>query len=130
MQVKLMAWLVSVAAVFGLLYAAYAYGKHVEHLEMEEKATAGLLAYAERIVLSGVQNDKDQLTINNLSADVKRLRIKIPAVCHEATTHTGGAGRTLSDDMENALAEFTDQVGQLILRCDQLNIDAVRANGG
>lgn len=140
---KLIAWLLSVAMVLLSLYGMYRYGRHVEALdqtaerdkavaEQQEKNRLALLAYAKKITDAGVQHDQDQAVVNRLSADLRRVSIHIPTcpvpgVAEAATDSHGGSG-VLSEKVDGIFADFQAETGRLIERCDQLNIDARRAN--
>ena len=72
---------------------------------------------------------KDQLTINHLRDDAQRMQIT--GICSGAMPTSGEAGTNtdrgsglLSERVDAAFAILQAGVGQLIQRCEQLNIDA------
>ncbi|MHB0965334.1 MAG: hypothetical protein ACYC36_02660 [Bellilinea sp.] len=84
-----------------------------------------------------VQHASNQSTINALTkrvADLSVVRIHIPTssstVC--AGTQPGpdqdGASRILSDGVDEGFARLQARVSELVQRCDQLNIDAIKMN--
>lgn len=86
-----------------------------------------LLAYAAKINQAQEQHDHDQDTIDTLADHARRVRIHLPA----CTSTDAGAHRAtglFSADVDQDFAAFQESLGQLIRRCDQLNIDAIRAN--
>jgi len=90
---------------------------------------------AEKIRLAEEQHATDQITINRLGNQLARVRIKLPAIsCSPVpgTTQTGenpdGGSGLLYQRVDEAFAELQAGVGQLIQRCDQLNVDAIAAN--
>lgn len=127
---KLMLFLLSVTAVSIALYGAYIYVESKVYdkatQEQKEEQRKGLLAYAERITQAGEQHDKDQDTINRLSAN--RVRIKFPVCKPPVEENTNGGCGILPDRVEQGFDEFQAKAGELMLRCDQLNIDAIEAN--
>jgi len=101
-------------------------------IEQQEEHRLALLAYAERIVKGDAQHDKDQITINRLSDERRRVRVVFPA-CPLSRTAEGGAdsneaGRALSNGVDAAFADFQSAAGSLVEDADQLNIDAIRQN--
>ncbi|MDD3884569.1 MAG: hypothetical protein PHW66_06490 [Gallionella sp.] len=92
-----------------------------------KRENAALLRYTEKLNQAGVQHDEDQATINRLAADAGRVRVHIPT-CPAAAKNPDGSAGLLSDRVDAAFAELQSGTGQLIQRCDQLNIDAIRAN--
>lgn len=77
---------------------------------------------------------KDQLVVNDLTARLDGVRVHIPT-CRgamptaDATSKNpdGGCG-LLSDRVDAAFERLQEGVGVLILRCAQLNIDAIQSN--
>jgi hypothetical protein len=92
-----------------------------------------LIEEAAKRKLAEEDHAKDQLYINNLHDDAKRVQIH--SICGGAmppANKTGAdpdrAARLLSDRVDAAFAELQSRVGQLVQRCDQLNIDARLSN--
>lgn len=102
-------------------------------IEQQEQNLLGFIAYAERITKGDAQHDKDQITINRLAADGRRLRVNFPSCpvpgTAEGNADSGGGAGSLSDKLDGAFADLQSAAGSLIERCDQLNIDAIRQNG-
>jgi hypothetical protein len=147
LQAKLIAWLASVAAVLAVLYGAYHYGRHVQGMEddtarqkavitQQQKDQVDILAYAESLKTAGEQHDVNQSIIDSLHDHIEHdngLRIHIPgcsASAGVAKTAVGGnaASGVLPDTVDAAFADLQGAAGQLIKRCDQLNVDAIRLN--
>lgn len=101
-------------------------------IEQQEKNRLALLAYAERIVKAGADHDKNTRTIRNLSRELNSLRVPFPTCPVSDTTEgggdSGGAAGVLSDAMASEFATLQSRTGEIIERCDRLNIDAIRAN--
>ncbi len=143
-QVKLIAGVILLAlAGFGLWYLrheGYEEGKtevmaewKADQLKQAEAQKLALISYAEQINQAEVQHDQDQALIDKLHDDAGRVRIHLPA-CRGNAAVTGpdqnGAAGVFSNRVDERFAEFQTRVGNLIARCDQLNIDAIRANAG
>ena len=96
--------------------------------EYSERERIALIEYANRITTAGVQHDKDQATINRLSA-AGRVRVQFP-VCKSAGTEASSneAGGVLSNRMDELFGRFQSRVGILIEECAKLNIDAIEHN--
>src|SRR3990167_518310 len=102
-------------------------------IEQQEQNRLDLLAYAKRITDSGAQQDKDQVTINRLAADARRVRVVFPT-CPVPGTAEGGAdtdeaGRVLPNPVDALFGRLQERIGTLIEEADRMNIDAIRQNG-
>jgi hypothetical protein len=86
---------------------------------------------AARIKTAQEKHDADQADINRLAADARRVRVHFPT-CPAAPSveSTDGAGGVLPNRVDEEFGKFQEEVGRLIERCDQLNIDAIRQNEG
>jgi hypothetical protein len=102
-----------------------------ETIRRDEAQRDALLAYAAKVKQAQEQHDHDQTTLDTLADDARRVRIHLPA-CAAAAAGSGagadGAAGVFSARVDQRFAEFQQRVGGLIRRCDQLNIDAMRAN--
>lgn len=89
---------------------------------------------AEQIRLAGEQHALDQLTITRLGNQLAGVRVHVPVSCgpvpgtSQASTDSNGTGGILSERVDAAFTELQAGVGQLVQRCDQLNIDAIQVN--
>lgn len=102
--------------------------------EEQEKSRAGLLAYANRIIQAGAEDEKNTRTITDLRRTLDRVRINFP-VC---PVPEGGAAATgadhdrsagvFSNGVDAAFAELQKATGRLVERADELNLDAIRRN--
>lgn len=124
-RTKLIAWLV---VVLGALFGAYRYGRHVEGLERNDKEREGLIAYAQVIKSSGEQHAKDQDTISRLGRELGRVRIHLPTCGENTATDPHGAARVFSAGVDELFADLQARAGEIVQRCDQLNIDARQLN--
>ncbi|OGT01865.1 MAG: hypothetical protein A2143_02275 [Gallionellales bacterium RBG_16_57_15] len=102
-------------------------------IEQQEKNRLALLAYAKRITDAGAQHDKDQIAVNRLAADVRRLRINFPT-CPVPGTAEGGAdsgeaGGILPNPVDDLFGRLQERAGSLVEEADRINIDAIRQNG-
>ena len=101
-------------------------------IEQQEQNRLALLAYAKRITDSGAQHDKDQITINRLSAKRERVRVVFPT-CPVSRTAEGGAdtdeaGGLLPNPMDALFGRLQERTGELVEEADRINIDAIRQN--
>ena len=141
-MVKLGAGLAIIAALgFGLWtlhHDGYEAGRNAvlarwnaEKRGQAEAQKAALAAYAHQLTLAETQHDKDQALIDHLHAAAGRVRIHLPACPGHAAAgaaHPDRAAGLFPAGVDQSFAAFQDEVGGLITRCDQLNIDARRAN--
>lgn len=101
-------------------------------IEQQEKNRLALLAYAERIVKAGADHDKNAIVVRNLRRELDRVRVQFPTCPVPDTAEAGGdssgAARILSNAVDVEFAAFQERTGELIERCDRLNIDAIRVN--
>ena len=88
-----------------------------------------LLAYAGRLNQAEARHDQDQALIDHLADDARRLRIHLPA-CGQAGAGPGadGSAGLFPGRVDESFARLQARAGRLFARCDQLNIDAMRAN--
>lgn len=84
---------------------------------------------AERIKTAQEKHDADQKTIARLAADARRVRVNFPD-CSAITSSEGadGGSRIFQQRIDSAFGKFQQGLEELVLRCDQLNIDSIRAN--
>lgn len=143
-QLKIIAWLLSVAAVLGVLYGAYHYGRHVESLEQavirdsaiqaqQETHRLALLSQSAKIINAGVQHDTDQNTITSLRAQLGGVRIHFPTGCSvpkpaDTRADSGGSAGVAVKGADDYMADAKRAIDDIGQRCAQLNIDAVRLN--
>lgn len=103
-----------------------------DKIKRDEAQVAALIAYADRIRQGVEEHAKQQVIINGLTADAGRVHIHLPA-CPGNTAPAGqnpdGSAGLLSDRVDQGFARLQERVGRLFARCDQLNIDAIQANG-
>lgn len=89
LQTKLLAWLVSVAMVFAVLFGAYEYGRRVEGLKRDKELLTERLQYADAFNQAQSRNDelktqgakqhaKDTETINRMRDDLSAFRLRLP----------------------------------------------------
>ena len=105
---------------------------YAERSKMAEEQNAALTAYADKLKQAQEQHDEDQATIDDLHDAAVRVRIHLPACPGNGAPgqNPDGAAGLLPNRVDQLFAEFQARVGGLVRRCDQLNIDAIRANGG
>lgn len=100
-------------------------------LDTAQAVQQELLKQQENIRLAGEQHAKDQTVINALRDRPERVRVVFPQcggdTCGEE--NTDGRAGALSGQVDRVFAEFQEEVGRLVFRCDQLNIDAIEMNG-
>ena len=102
-----------------------------DKLRRDQAQQDALLAYAGKLKTTQEQHDHDQTLIDDLRVRADGVRIHLPTCAGDATAgaaHPDGAAGALSERVDRRFAEFQGRVGRLITRCDQLNIDAIRAN--
>jgi len=115
------------ACVIAAGLGGYFKGRSDANMAALAREQAALIEFNHKLQNAGVQHDEDQAVINRLSADVGRVRVHIPA-CPTVTANPDGSAGVFSDRVDALFAELQDRTGALIQRCDQLNIDARRAN--
>ncbi len=103
-----------------------------DRIQRDQAQLKALLAYADQLKQAEVQHDQDQATIDDLHAAAGRMRVHLPACPGTAQTGPGadGAAGVLSSRVDESFGRLQDRVAELFRRCDQLNIDAIRANEG
>ena len=111
-------------ALFGFGYTKGRRDVKADYVEQERNA---LIEYAAKIKQAGEQHDEDQATITRLAADARRVRIHIPT-CPTASEDQNGEAGVLSGRVDDLFGELQARTTDLIQRCDQLNIDAIRTN--
>jgi hypothetical protein len=140
-QAKLAAALIGILALLGGIWYVYHLGYEAggdqvrtqwydERTRIAQEQEAALKAYADAYTKAEEKHDADQITINNLAATADRVRIHLPTCPGNgasAKNQDGSAG-VFSDRVDQLFADFQTRVGGLVARCDQLNIDAIRAN--
>lgn len=92
---------------------------------------AALLAYGKKLKQAQEQHDNDQATIDDLADTARRLRIHLPTCGDHAAggQNPNGTAGLLPDRVDQGFAALQSRATALFERCDQLNIDAIRANG-
>lgn len=125
--VRIAAVLTVVAALTLLYNVIYQRGYDRAQTEYENRERLALISYAKRITDAGEQNEEYQLIINRLAN--KRVRVTFP-VCPVAKTSTNqdGNSRILPNRIDEEFGRFQSRVEELINRCSQLNIDAIKLN--
>lgn len=103
----------------------------VDKIQRDEVEKQALVAYANRISQAEVQHDQDQALINQLHDAADSVHIHLPTCPGNAAA--GGADSNgkigvFSDRVDESFARLQERTSRLFARCDQLNIDAIRAN--
>lgn len=92
----------------------------------------GLVAYAERIVNSEVQRDKNYRTVVGLRHKLDGVLANLPACPMPGTAGTGtdsnGGTGLFYETANRAFGELQKGDNADFERCDSLNVDAIRAN--
>jgi len=90
---------------------------------------------AEQTRIAEEQHAKDQLVINRLGSELGRVRVHLPAIgcgalpgAGQGATDSNGTSRIFSERVDESFARLQSGVGQLVQRCDQLNIDTIQMN--
>lgn len=129
MNLKLIAGLVLVFSILGGLFGVYRYGRHVEAVKQE-------LARGAAIAKQQAQNDalktelevkhaNDQKQIDALAADIRRLRVRLPAGCGNANPASGSSdtvagSQPLPTASQDALDRFNEGLGELAKEADDV----------
>lgn len=140
-ELRLMAWLLSVSLVMGGLFGVYKHGRHVEGLERDKIAAAQFRAVSETITGELTKNDllkteletkhaENQKIVDDLHTTINRLRIVLPktATCgdnSQTDTSSGSKGGAagagaLPADAQESLDRFTAGVADLAHEADTL----------
>lgn len=110
--------------------------EHVVQQELIAKQQAenyeGLVAYAERLVNSEVQRDKNARTVTGLRHKLDGMFANLPTCPLPGTTETGtnsnGGAGAFYEAANRAFGELQKGDNADFERCDTLNVDAIRAN--
>lgn len=98
-------------------------------LGMAQAVQTELLSREEKRQKAEVQHETDQHTIDNLHGQLGRLQVN--GICR-STVQQGhnpdGTTGVLSSRVDEEFARFQSRVSEIIQRCDQLNIDAIKFN--
>ena len=98
-------------------------------LGMAEAVQNELLGREEKRQKAEVQHETDQHTIDNLHNQLGRLQVN--GICRSTVQQgkdSDGATGVLSSRVDEEFARFQSRVSEIIQRCDQLNIDAIKLN--
>lgn len=126
-QAKHLLWLASVAAVFMLLFGVYRYGRHAEAVIQEASRTKAIAEQQARNdalkTKLEVNHANDQKQIDTLAADIRRLRVRMPAGCSNVIPASGGAdtapaSQPLPVDPQIAFDAFEAGLGELAKEAD------------
>lgn len=115
-------------SIYGLYFFIENKGYNRAIAEMNAIENTKLQEHIEKLKLAGEQHEKDQATITRLANESSRVRVKFPICKSSVEENTDGGNGILSDRMEQGFAELQGKVGELMLRCDKLNIDAIESN--
>ena len=124
-QAKLIAWLLSVAVVFGLLLAAYEYGRGVEKTLQENKALKLQVQQDEEKTRMATENDQlktqlgvqhaqDTAATDHIRDDFSNFRLHMSSTCNSLPNPASGsangvAGAGIRPNTEQeAFDAFTD----------------------
>ena len=142
-QVKIIAWLLSVVSVLGVLYGAYHYGRHVQSLTDADAQNAAVIAqqiesakqlssHIEKEKKAVEDHDQNQTIIDSLRSELGRVRVRVPSCTVPAITESipdkNGRSRALPESTQIAFDEFRQGLESDAARCDAMNIDAIRLN--
>lgn len=125
--------------IAGNYYKMIAENKQIQtDKAVQEQLTANMQLLAENAALRKTAEEnraKNQLVVNSLAAQLVSLRIHIPdsgcAMSKDGITSQNSDGRTriLSARVDEEFAKLQGRAAELVGRCDQLNLDAIQANG-
>jgi len=122
--------LAGVAVVLAALWFGYEHIKQIGYdqakAEMQAENLKLALAYADRIVKAEGERDANQTIIDRLAS--QRVQVHFPVCTTPGTPNQDGTAGILSDRMEQSFVTFQNRVGELLKRCDELNLDAIRVN--
>jgi len=121
-------------------YFAYTAGQDNVHAKSDkaviiemENTQKEMTAYISKLQKAEDERDKQNDIIHHLTGDLARVRIKgicgstVPGLSKAGTDQDGRAG-LLSEKADRAFEELQRGDNADFARCDQLNIDAIRAN--
>jgi len=128
-------------------YKIYGYGEaHVQaqfdaYIQVEQKAVI-LQQQKNQIILQAeiqkrtqaeVDRDTNQAIVDSLSSHINGLSVHIPNRCAVSSNNPAGANQSAASgvvptDVDGLFAEFQRRTSEIIKRCDELNIDAIRMN--
>jgi len=136
-EAKLLAWLVSIAMVFAVLFSAYEYGRHAEGQKRDNEALTERLEYAkafdkaqaanDTLKTDGAEQHAQDIADNNRIRDefsTFRLHLPKPSACTGVPNPSSGsldglAGSGIRPEPEQAAFDrFTDGLKQDSYRID------------
>lgn len=129
----LMRNLLGSAVIIIVLYGAYFFIDRngyqrcqTEHFEADKVEA---IKQAQKIKEAAEQHDNDQATIDNFARELtKRVRIHVPVCPTPPQGNQDRGGGVLSEKVDVAFGRLQSGVDEIVMRCDQLNVDAIEAN--
>ncbi len=119
---------VTIFVLFGLGWFIDQNGYKRCQLEHSQANQAEYVRQAKKIQEAAKQHENDTATIDNLARELnKRMRVKITCPTPPQGDQDGGS-RAFSEKVDGAFGRLQSGVDELVLRCDQLNVDAIEAN--
>jgi len=101
-----------------------------DKIERDEAYQRQLTAALQKRQNAEAQHDKDQRTITNLRHQLDGvLHLPTCPAAASGAAHPDGEAGVLSNRVDEGFVRLQERARELFFRCDQLNIDAIRANG-
>lgn len=129
MNLKLIAGLVLLASILGGLFGLYRYGRHVEAVKQEAARVAAISEQqAKNDALKTeleIKHGNDQKQIDALAADLRRLRVRLPAGCSNPNPTSGSANTVAGNQSfpvapQDAFNRFNEGLGELAKEADDV----------
>ncbi len=119
-----------VLLVVGFIGYKYAENKGYQRCQKEMQADELNLAieYANRIVRAEGERDANQVIIDRLTAESRRVQIHIPACQTTGGENSNGTAGILSERVDESFRNLQTRTTVLFQRCEALNADAIKLN--
>lgn len=125
-------YLIGVIILCVVLWGGYRYADYHGYQRcLKETQAANLdlaIAYANQIVKAEGERDANQITIDRLTAESRRVQVHIPVCSNAGGENSDGTAGVLSKRVNQSFENFRDRITVLFERCEALNADAIKVN--
>lgn len=125
-------YLVGFLILIVVLYGGYKYVEHKGYERAKQEMQAAnlslALAYADRIVKAEGERDANQIVIDRLTAESRRVQVHIPVCPTAGGENSNGTAGIFSKRVDESFARLQERGTVLFERCEALNADAIKVN--
>jgi hypothetical protein len=115
-----------------VLWGGYKYADYRGYQRCLKEAQAANLnlaiAYANRIVKVEGERDANQITIDRLTAESRRVQVHFPVCSNAGGENSNGTAGILSKRVDESFRNLQERGTVLFERCEALNADAIKIN--